>query len=192
MGWAPWPPRIELRTSGSRSLMRSATRRSSGVTSRLVGLGSAVARINNSVLGAMRHKAAWTSADQEPVVGFEALCGQKYALLTTYRNNGDAVPTPIWFGLDDDGALYFYTDETSGKVKRLHNNAQVRLAPCDLRGKPRGAPAVGSARILPADETDRAERVIAANYGFGRRIYDGAISRLPVTGVYVEVRAVVT
>jgi uncharacterized protein len=137
----------------------------------------------------MRHRAAWTSADQEPVIGFGALRGCKHALLTTYRNNGDAVPTPIWFGLADDGAVYLYTDEASGKVKRIRSNAEVRLAPCDIRGKPRGAPAVGSARILPADETDRVERVIAANYGFGRRIYDGAISRLPGTGVYIEVRA---
>jgi uncharacterized protein len=154
-----------------------------------VAFGSALARINNSMLGAIRHKAAWTSADHEPVVGFDALRGHKYALLTTYRKNDDPVPTPVWFGLDEDGAVYFYADETSGKVKRVRSNAQVRLAPCDMRGKPRGAPAVGTARILPPDETDRAERVIAANYGLGRRWYDGAMNRLPITGVYVEVRA---
>jgi uncharacterized protein len=157
-----------------------------------VKFGSALTRINNSMLGAIRHRAAWTSADQEPVSGFEALRGHKYALLTTYRKNGDPVPTPVWFGLDEDGAVYFYADETSGKVKRLRGNARVRLAPCDLRGKPRGAPAVGTARILPADEADRAERVIAANYGLGRRVYDAAINRLTGTGIYVEVRSPAT
>jgi uncharacterized protein len=162
------------------------------VKSGFVKFGSALARINNSVLGAMRHRAAWTSADDEPVSGFDALRDHKYALLTTYRKNGDPVPTPVWFGLDEDGAVYFYADETSGKVKRVRGNAQVRLAPCDLRGKPRGAPAVGNARILPPDEIDRAERVIAANYGLGRRLYDGAINRLPTTGVYVEVHAAAT
>jgi hypothetical protein len=156
------------------------------VKSGFVKFGSALAWINNAMLGAIRHKAAWTSADHEPVVGFDALRGHKYALLTTYRKNGDPVPTPVWFGLDEDGAVYFYADETSGKVKR---KAQVRLAPCDLRGKPRGAPAVGTARILPPDETERAERVIAANYGLGHRVYEGAINRLTTTGVYVEVRA---
>jgi PPOX class probable F420-dependent enzyme len=74
----------------------------------------------------------------------------------------------------------------------VRSDAHVRLAPCDLRGKPRGAPAVGTARILPPDETDRAERVIAANYGLGRRVYDGAINRLTTTGVYVEVHAAAT
>jgi hypothetical protein len=31
--------------------------------------------------------------------------------------------------------------------------------------------------------------VIAANYGLGHRVYEGAINRLTTTGVYVEVRA---
>jgi hypothetical protein len=58
-----------------------------------------------------------------------------------------------------------------------------------VRGKPLGPPAVGTARILDPGETSHAERTIAANYGLGRRLYEGTGRRmLPVPVVYVEVQ----
>ena len=37
-------------------------------------------------------------------------------------------------------------------------------------------------------ESEHADRTIAANYGLGRRLYEGMSARLPVSIVYVEVQ----
>src|SRR5262249_47660885 len=102
---------------------------------------------------------------------FEALRGSKYALVVTFKRNGEAVPTPTWFGLGDDGNVYTHTFADSWKVKRIGRDPRVLIAPCDPRGKPLGPAIVGRACILPASEWGRAESAIAANYGLGRRLY---------------------
>ena len=58
---------------------------------------------------------------------------QKYISLETYRKNGQAVRTPVWFA-DSDGQLYVYTLADAGKAKRLRNDPRARIAPCDMRG----------------------------------------------------------
>ncbi len=136
----------------------------------------------------LRHKDAWSSADAIRVRGFGSLSGKKYALLTTYRKSGDAVPSPVWFGLGDDGRLYFRTEEGTGKVRRITNNPKICVAPCALNGKPLGPPAQGTARVLPLEEAARAERAIAANYGLARKVYTRMmIHALSASMVYVEV-----
>ena len=149
---------------------------------------SVFTRVTDFFYERMRHKDAWSAAQAEPTAGFGALAGRKYALLITYRKTGEGVPSPIWFGRDDQDRVYFDTEEASGKVKRIRNNPQVRLAPCDSRGKPLGPPAVGTARILDPAETTHAEHTIAANYGLARRLYEGTLRMLPFSGVYVEVQ----
>jgi len=49
-----------------------------------------------------------------------AIQGQKYISLTTFRKNGAAVATPVWFG-EGDGKLYIMTRSTFGKSKRIRN-----------------------------------------------------------------------
>ena len=85
------------------------------------------------------------------------------------------------------GKLYFHSESSVGKMKRIGNEPRVLVAPCTLRGKPLGPPAEGRARVLGEDEAASAERAIAANYGLFRRIYEAGGSRLPVDMVYVEV-----
>jgi uncharacterized protein len=63
-----------------------------------------------------------------------AITDEKYVLLTTFRKNGDAVPTPIWIVALPDGTGGFSTEATSGKVKRIRNNPSVTLQPCGMRG----------------------------------------------------------
>ena len=50
--------------------------------------------------------------------------GQRYISLATFRKNGVAVRTPIWFAEADD-KLYFMTNSKLGKCKRIRNNPQV-------------------------------------------------------------------
>jgi len=149
---------------------------------------SRITALTDFVYLRMRHRDAWSSATAQPAPpqrGFESLRGRKYCLLTTFRKSGEAVPTPVWFGLAD-GKLYLRTEAAVGKVKRIRANPRVLVAPCTVRGKPLGPPAEGRARILGPQETDGAERAIAANYGLFRRLYESAGNRLPIELVYVE------
>jgi PPOX class probable F420-dependent enzyme len=76
-----------------------------------------------------------------------AVQGQKYILLKTFRKNGQAVATPVWFGEEDDKP-FVMTRSTSGKYKRIRNNPQVRVAPCTIRGVVTGPEFAAIARIL--------------------------------------------
>lgn len=79
-----------------------------------------------------------------------AITDETYVLLTTFRKNGDGVPTPVWIVALPDGTAGFTTEVASGKVKRIRNNPQVTLQACDMRGRVRaGAPVVtASAEVL--------------------------------------------
>ncbi|GAC66657.1 PPOX class F420-dependent oxidoreductase [Gordonia soli] len=147
---------------------------------------SVITRITDAFYDRMRSKSAWSSATAEPVLGFDGLDGHKYALLTTYKRNGDPVPSPVWFGRSD-GRLYFTTEATSPKVARMRNNPHVRIAPCAVNGKPLGSPAEGTARVLPPDEIAAAESVIAANYGSARKAYEAFGRATSVSTAYIEV-----
>jgi len=136
----------------------------------------------------LRHPSARSLANEEQTVsGFEHLRGHKYCLLVTYKRSGDAVPTPVWFGLGD-GKLYVRSEANVAKVKRIRNDPRVRIAPCSVRGKPLGPPAEGRARVLdqPSDEKD-AEAALRANYGVGRKLYERAGGALGTSTVYLEI-----
>ena len=91
------------------------------------------------------------------------IAGQKYISLTTFRKNGTAVPTPVWFG-EQDGKLYVMTLSSTGKAKRIHNNQQVRIAPCTIRGRVTGPEFPATARLLPAEEFPRARKTLTRKY----------------------------
>ena len=150
---------------------------------------SRITQFTDRIYLRMRHRDAWSSATAQPVArerGFELLRGRKYCLLTTFRQSGEPVPTPVWFGLAAD-RLYFHSEATVGKVKRIRAESRVLVAPSDARGKPLGPPTEGRARVLPPEEEQQAERTIAANYGLGRRVYERVGERIGVGMVYVEV-----
>jgi PPOX class probable F420-dependent enzyme len=103
----------------------------------------------------------------------ERLARGSYLLVTTFRKDGTPVPTPVWVGRDGD-ELLVWTQTTAGKVKRIRNNPAVELTECDLRGKPRGETVKGTARILDADETERARRMLRKKYGIAGRVVIGS------------------
>ena len=61
----------------------------------------------------------------------------QYINLTTFRKNGQAVATPVWF-VAHNGRLYVMTNVNSGKAKRIRANGKARVAPSDARGQPLG------------------------------------------------------
>ena len=107
----------------------------------------------------------------------------KYVRFTTFRKNGDAVPTPVWFALDADGTYVFRTDADSGKVKRMRHTPRVEVAASDVRGRVAdGAPTyTGTAEIIedPAAMAP-AEQVMATKYGLMWKLIGlgGAFQRL--------------
>jgi hypothetical protein len=56
-----------------------------------------------------------------------------------------------------------------------------------VRGKPLGPSVEGTARVLGAEDKERAEAAIQSNYGLGRRLYEGAADAVGGDEVYVEV-----
>jgi PPOX class probable F420-dependent enzyme len=110
-----------------------------------------------------------------------AIQGQRYISLATFRKTGVAVYTLIWFA-EEGGRLYFMTNSKLGKVKRLRNNARVKIAPCTIRGTITGPEFEASARILPPEDAGRVRRSINAKYW---------LARLPLlwrnTDTYVEI-----
>ncbi|GCF11137.1 PPOX class F420-dependent oxidoreductase [Dictyobacter arantiisoli] len=102
-----------------------------------------------------------------------ALYRAQYGNLITFRKNGNAVSTPIWFG-DHDGIIYIETGGTSGKVKRIRHTDRVTLAPCTASGKDTGEQVEGHAYIV----TNTAELFIAKGalhrkYSWKRQLYYG-------------------
>jgi PPOX class probable F420-dependent enzyme len=121
-----------------------------------------------------RHKSAFESAAQPGTApDFAGLHGHKYALLVTFRRDGTAVPTPVWFALLDDRRLVTRTEERTAKVRRIRRDTRARVFPCDPRGKPLGPGVDGTARIVEAgEECERAEAALDRHYGRTRRIYE--------------------
>ena len=145
-------------------------------------------RLQNRFYDRIRSGAAGRATDGAAARGdLSSLRGRKYGLVVTYKRVGTGVPTPVWFGLDDEGRLYFRTGANVAKVKRIRNNPRVLVAPCSVRGKPLGPSIEGTARVLAGEEKEHAEAAIQSNYGLGRRLYERAADAVGGDEVYVEV-----
>lgn len=102
---------------------------------------------------------------------------ERYVSLATFRRNGRAVPTPVWVA-ERGGRLYVFSEGAAGKVKRLRNDARVRVAPCNARGALRGEWNDGRGRIVRDPATvDAAYAAFAEKYGWQIRLAN-ALSRL--------------
>jgi uncharacterized protein len=88
----------------------------------------------------------------------------KYLLLTTYRKDGRAVPTPVWV-VADGGTLFAWSATDSGKVKRIRRDGKVDVGPCDIKGKPTGESVPGRAELLDESGSDRVRALISKKYG---------------------------
>jgi PPOX class probable F420-dependent enzyme len=149
-----------------------------------MGLAERLAKASDRMYDRMRSPQAVDIAAGPATGSIRDLDGRKYCVLVTYRKNGEAMPSPLWFGTGN-GKLYFLTGATTAKLKRIRNNPEVLVAPATTRGKPLGPPFAGRARVLPPEEVPEAERWLQANYGLGRRIYSLFGRNVPTS--YVEV-----
>jgi uncharacterized protein len=150
------------------------------------GLAHRISRKQDRLLDRLRDRRTDAAAGLPGAAdSFAALIGEEFALLVTFRRWGEPVPTPVWFGLHD-GRLYVESLADAGKIKRLGHDRRVRVAPCTVRGKPKGSFADGVGRILGAGEEKNAESALDRRYGLRRRLYVRLGARLGVGSVYLE------
>jgi uncharacterized protein len=101
---------------------------------------------------------------------FAPLLKERYVSLTTFRKNGAAVATPVWF-VESNGTMYIGTDATAGKVKRIRHSGRVTLASCTAGGKVLSPHVEGLASIVSdPGEIARAQAALARKYGMQVRL----------------------
>jgi PPOX class probable F420-dependent enzyme len=94
----------------------------------------------------------------------DRLGAEKYVLLTTFRKDGRAVPTPVWVARSADELVVFSAPE-AGKIKRIRRDGTVLVAPCTVRGQRRGDDVPGHARLLSETEARQVHDLITKKYG---------------------------
>ena len=104
----------------------------------------------------------------DPIAQFS---NAKYLNLGTFRKTGVGVRTPVWFA-QERSTFYVSTPIDFGKAKRIRSNPKVRVAPCDMRGKLRGAWVDARARICEGTEAVRGQELLRRKYGWMKIVGD--------------------
>ena len=94
---------------------------------------------------------------------------QKYINLETYKKDGTPVRTPVWFVIDKD-LIYVITRDSTGKVKRLNNNQDVRIVSCSFKGEPKNEWVKGKTEMITGEEADKAIKLRKKKYGMFARL----------------------
>ena len=118
----------------------------------------------------------------------EQFQNKEYIRLETVKRNGQSVPTPVWFVVDE-GRLFVRSYANSGKVKRMRNNPHVRVTPSDAVGKPCGVAIDGTAIRANGDMEIKISQQLYRKYGLMKMSFDlwGAIKQLDWAVFAIEV-----
>ena len=102
----------------------------------------------------------------------EFLEGGSYMSFATLKKSGDFVATPVWFAPDGD-SYYVFSAGEAGKVKRLRNFSESRIAACTMRGAVTGQWLDTRAFLLEdKKEQDTALRALRRKYGWQMAVGD--------------------
>ena len=160
------------------------------MTASKLPLPSRVMALQYKLYDRMRHRRAFEVAREQGTEGdLQGLRNARQCLVVTFKRSGEPVPTPVNFALSDDGRLYFRSEPHVAKIRRLRRDPHVRVCPCNVRGKPLGPSAEGTARILPASDEERAYRIVESNWSPPVKLMERGFDRIGVPMVYVEVAA---
>lgn len=118
---------------------------------------------------------------------FSMLDGHQFISLTTYRKNGEAVATPVWF-VDVGNKLYVMTMRASGKAKRITHTPRVTIAACDRAGVLLGDRREAVARIVDEDERAAADAMVTQKYGEQKKMFDARLTD-PNDRVFIAITA---
>jgi PPOX class probable F420-dependent enzyme len=87
------------------------------------------------------------------------------------RKTGVGVKTPVWFVQDGD-TLFVQAVADSGKVKRIRNNSQVNITPCQRNGALLGDWVQAVAREVKAQEVDqKVDKLLGKKYGLLKTMF---------------------
>ena len=89
---------------------------------------------------------------------------QKYINLETYKKDGTPIRTPVWFVIDNN-LIYVITRDSTGKVRRLKNNQNVRIVPSSFKGEPKNGWVKGKAEKIVGKTADKAIKLRKKKYG---------------------------
>jgi PPOX class probable F420-dependent enzyme len=87
----------------------------------------------------------------------------KTILLTTYKRDGTAVPTPVSIAFDAD-RVFFRSYDKAWKTKRLRHTPVVKFAASTLRGKLLGPPVRAHATLLEGEQAAIAARALSRHH----------------------------
>ena len=101
-----------------------------------------------------------------------ALAAARYLNLESFKRNGTAVRTPLWFAPDADGTFYIYSQAEAYKVKRLRRTPACRVAACDMRGNVSGPWLEARAEILSGEAAARGMALLDRRYWPWKQMLD--------------------
>ncbi len=77
-----------------------------------------------------------------------------YISFSTRKKSGEFVSTAVWFAPDDDG-YYLFSANKAGKVKRLRNFSESKMASCNVMGAVSGDWVDTRAYLLDSPEDEK-------------------------------------
>lgn len=118
----------------------------------------------------------------------EQFLNQEYIRLENFKKNGQVIPTPVWFVVED-GTLFVRSYANSGKVKRMRNNPHVRITPSDALGRSHGVTVEGTAARVDGDGEIMVSQLLYRKYGLMKMSFDlwGAIKQLDWAVFAIEI-----
>ena len=115
---------------------------------------------------------------------FDQFIDQKYLSLETYKRDNTPIQTPVWFVTEND-QIYITTKETTGKVKRLRNNQNARIAVCSMKGDIKSDWVdVGLEKIPEESDVEKIVKLRKKKYGFSARLISMFTSQKGKTVAY--------
>jgi uncharacterized protein len=100
----------------------------------------------------------------------ETLFRGRYLSVTSFKRDGTAVATPMWF-VSDGSQLFALTDLHSAKIRRIRRNPTVLIAPCRARGQPSREPVPAHAQVLTdTPDLKRVTKLLRKRYKISYRL----------------------
>ena len=99
---------------------------------------------------------------------------EHYINLSTRKRDGSFVNTPVWFVQErETNNYYVYSLNNSGKVKRIRNFPDVKVATCNFSGKLKGNWVDAKADLVDESENIKiAYSCLRMKYGIRFRVGD--------------------